>query len=223
LNLSVDLIKLLWEFAEPRIVGQASVCYSFNKINFTQDLIFIGNRWFLNCSNSEVYTPDIIEVCAIQRNSFARPFKLKIDTITKNPYIIIADSKFYKVDRDSVSVVEIPCFSSIMGELSSCTWNVQDGSLVYGSWDCSISHSENGKKRKILGKYKSIDKTIHLTEDIKIVFGYSDESVYVNARKFDMINIPERGVPNFCVGDEFYFIDDERSKEEYNRLRIWFN
>jgi hypothetical protein len=71
-----------------------------------------------------------------------------------------------KVDRDSVSLVEIPCFSSIMRELSSHPWSVQDGSLVYASWDFSISCSENGKKRKTLGTYKSIDQTVYLTEDI---------------------------------------------------------
>jgi hypothetical protein len=38
-----------------------------------------------------------------------------------------------------------------------------------------------------------------------------------------MISEPGRGVPNFCVGDEFYFIDEKRTREDYNRLRILFH
>jgi hypothetical protein len=224
LSLPSDLNEILWQFSEPEIFGVTPVTVKLVKADVVRDLVIIGNEMFLNCLNNVVYSPDVIEIGAIQRSSILRPFRLKIDTVTGKPYIICENKRIYKIDRKKMDLIEIPFFGfrSIVTDADWSSWQIQDGVLRFTDSDSYITLFEDGRYQREKGQRSPIDNTIRLTEDVKVVYDSDTGSVRIGGRRLFEIKNYQNRVPSYCVGDEFFFLDDRKSQEYYQRLRMKF-
>jgi hypothetical protein len=223
LSLPTGLVETLWEFTEPTYLGMASVSLNVVKADFTRDLVIIGNQWFLNCKNHQLYIPDVIEICAISRSSIERPLTVMLDTVSRKPYIISDDKRIFKIDRKKMDLIEIPFFSYIMQKTYLSKLLIQDGFLIYNDGDSYLAFSEDGQHKRFNDEQsKSTDDSRMLSEDIQVVYYERKYWIQIREQRVYNLTVNLKSVPNVCIGDEFFFFDSEKTKENSSRLRMKF-